>query len=79
MPWRWDLSTVANNLGLVAEAERGIALDNPPRDQAPPPPQPQLPGGAEAPVVPAVNCTTASGWMSRRSGCPTPRMVRRHP
>jgi hypothetical protein len=55
MPWRWDLSTVANNLGYVAEAARGIAPDNPPRDQPAPPPQPQMPGGAGAPVVPAVD------------------------
>jgi plastocyanin len=55
LPWRWDLSTVANNLGYVAEAARGIAPDNPPRDQPAPPPQPQLPGAADAPVVPAVD------------------------
>ena len=55
MPWRWDLSTVANNLGYVAEAARGISPDNAPRDQPAPPPQPQLPGGAGAPVVPAVD------------------------
>jgi plastocyanin len=55
LPWRWDLSTAANNLGYVAEAARGLAPDNPPRDQAPPPPQPQLAGGADAPVRPAVD------------------------
>jgi plastocyanin len=55
LPWRWDLSTVSNNLGYIAEAARGIAPDNAPRDQAPPPPQPQLPGGVDAPVAPAVD------------------------
>jgi hypothetical protein len=55
LPWRWDLSTVANNLGYVAEAARGIAPENSPRDQPHPPPQPQLPGGAAAPVIPAVD------------------------
>jgi hypothetical protein len=55
LPWRWDLSTVTNNLGYVAEAARGLAPDNAPRDQPHPPPQPQLPGGAAAPVTPAVD------------------------
>lgn len=55
LPWRWDLSTAANNLGYVAEAARGLAPDNPPREQAPPPPQPRLAGGAGAPVRPAVD------------------------
>jgi plastocyanin len=55
LPWRWDLSTAANNLGYVAEASRGLAPDNPPREQPPPPPQPQLAGGAAAPVRPAVD------------------------
>jgi hypothetical protein len=55
LPWRWDLSTVSNNLGYVAEAARGSAPHNLPRDQPPPPPQRQLPGGADAPVVPAVD------------------------
>jgi plastocyanin len=53
LPWRWDLSTVTNNLGYVAEAAHGIAPVNAPRDQPYPPPQPQLPGGAAAPVAPA--------------------------
>lgn len=55
LPWRWDLSTVANNLGYVAEAARGLTPDNPPRRQPAAPPQPQLAGGAQAPVVPAVD------------------------
>ena len=55
LPWRWDLSTVANNLGYIAEAARGLAPDNPPREQPAPPPQPQLTGGAAAPVRPAVD------------------------
>ena len=55
LPWRWDLSTVANNLGYVAEAARGLAPDNPPREQPAPPPQPQLAGGAGAPARPAVD------------------------
>jgi plastocyanin len=55
LPWRWDLSTVANNLGYVAEAARGSAPRNAPRDQPAPPPQPQLAGGADAPVRPAVD------------------------
>jgi Phospholipase_D-nuclease N-terminal len=50
-----DLSTTLQSLGQVAEANTGAAPDNRPEDAPVPPPQAQLPGGADAPVRPAVD------------------------
>jgi Phospholipase_D-nuclease N-terminal len=55
LPLRMDLSTTLQSLGLVAESNTGGAPSNPVRGQPAPPPQPQLPGGAAAPVRPAVD------------------------
>ncbi len=55
LPVRMDLSTTLASLGLVAEANTGAYPDNRPEDQPVPPPQEQLPGGAGAPVRPAVD------------------------
>ncbi|HEV8374244.1 MAG TPA: right-handed parallel beta-helix repeat-containing protein, partial [Actinomycetota bacterium] len=55
LPVRMDLSTTLQSLGLVAEANTGAAPDNRPEDAPVPPPQAQLPGGAGAPVRPAVD------------------------
>jgi len=54
LPVRMDLSTTLASLGLVAEANTGAYPANRPEDQPVPPPQEQLPGGAGAPVRPAV-------------------------
>jgi hypothetical protein len=50
-----DLSTTLASLGQVAEANTGAYPRNRPEDQPVPPPQEQLPGGAGAPVQPAVD------------------------
>jgi hypothetical protein len=55
LPVRMDLSTTLASLGLVAEANTGAYPANRPEDQPVPPPQAQLPGGAGAPVRPAVD------------------------
>jgi plastocyanin len=55
LPVRMDLSTTLASLGLVAEANTGAYPANRPEDQPVPPPQEQLPGGAGAPVRPAVD------------------------
>jgi plastocyanin len=55
LPVRMDLSTTLGNLGLVAEANTGAYPQNRPEDQPAPSPQDQLPGGAGAPVRPAVD------------------------
>jgi len=55
LPVRMDLSTTLQSLGLVAEANTGTYPDNPPEDAPVPPAQAQLPGGAGAPVRPAVD------------------------
>jgi plastocyanin len=54
LPARMDLSTTVQSLGLVAEGNTGAYPRNQSRDAPPPPPQRQLPGGAGAPVRPAV-------------------------
>ncbi|HKE97354.1 MAG TPA: right-handed parallel beta-helix repeat-containing protein [Actinomycetes bacterium] len=54
LPWRMDLSTTADSLGLLVEAGTGGVPGNRVQDVPPPAPQPQLPGGAGAPVRPAV-------------------------
>ena len=54
-----DLSTTLASLGQVAEANTGAYPVNRPEDQPAPPPQPQLPGGAGAPVRPAVDVFAA--------------------
>lgn len=53
LPWVGDLSTSTRLLGYVARARRGRYPSGAVADQPPPPPQPQLPGGAAAPVRPA--------------------------
>jgi plastocyanin len=55
LPVRMDLSTTLASLGQVAEANTGAYPRNRPEDQPAPPPQEQLPGGAGAPVRPAVD------------------------
>ena len=59
LPLRMDLSTTLASLGQVAEANTGAYPVNRPEDQPAPPPQPQLPGGAGAPVRPAVDVFAA--------------------
>jgi plastocyanin len=60
LPLRMDLSTTLASLGQVAEANTGAYPMNRPEDQPAPPPQPQLPGGAAAPVRPAVDVFAAA-------------------
>jgi plastocyanin len=55
LPLRMDLSTTLASLGQVAEANTGAYPVNRPEDQPVPPPQEQLPGGAGAPVRPAMD------------------------
>jgi plastocyanin len=55
LPLRMDLSTTLASVGQIAEANTGAYPRNRPEDQPAPPPQPQLPGGAGAPVRPAVD------------------------
>jgi len=55
LPVRMDLSTTLQSLGLVAEANTGTYPDNRPEDAPVPSAQAQLPGGADAPVRPAVD------------------------
>jgi hypothetical protein len=54
-PALWELGSVASLFGRVIE--RGLGLDTEVfyGDMPHPPDQPQMPGGADAPVVPAVN------------------------
>ncbi|MEX2550250.1 MAG: right-handed parallel beta-helix repeat-containing protein [Nitriliruptoraceae bacterium] len=54
LPSRYDLAPTLAFVGLVAEAEFGLQPVNDHRDTPVPPEQPQLPGGADAPVEPAV-------------------------
>ena len=55
LPWRWDFSATTEPLGRIAQASTGgrpdVAVGQAPK----PGPQPQMPGGANAPVIPAVN------------------------
>jgi plastocyanin len=55
LPLRMDLSTTLQSLSLVAEANTGAFPHNRSQDAPPAPPQPQMPGGATAPVRPAVD------------------------
>jgi plastocyanin len=55
LPVRMDLSTTLASLGQMAEANTGAYPVNRPEDQPAPPPQEQLPGGAGAPVRPAMD------------------------
>jgi hypothetical protein len=59
LPLRMDPSTTLASLGQVAEANTGAYPVNRPEDQPAPPPQEQLPGGAGAPVRPAVGVFAA--------------------
>ncbi len=53
LPWVGDLSTTSRMLGYFAQGQRGHYPRGEVFDQAAPPPQSQLPGGAGAPVRPA--------------------------
>jgi plastocyanin len=55
LPSRAALAPTLAFVGLVAEAEFGLQPENDHRDVPYPPDQPQLPGGADAPVRPAVD------------------------
>lgn len=55
LPSRSALAPTLAFVGLVAEAEFGLQPVNDHRDVPFPPAQPQMPGGADAPVVPAVD------------------------
>lgn len=55
LPSRSSLAPTLAFVGLVAEAEFGLQPVNDHRDVPYPPDQPQMPGGADAPVVPAVD------------------------
>jgi plastocyanin len=55
LPLRTDLSTTLASLGQIAEANTGAFPANRVEDQPTPPPQAQLPGGAAAPVRPAMD------------------------
>ncbi len=55
LPLRFDLSTTLQSLGIVAEANTGAYPHNRSQDAPAPAPQPRLPGGAAAPVHPAVD------------------------
>jgi hypothetical protein len=59
-PALWELGTVSSLFGRVIE--RGLGLDSEVfyGDMPHPGPQPQMPGGAEAPVVPAVDVFVAA-------------------
>jgi|GEM_PF-126453 len=54
LPSRQHLAPTLSFVGLVAESEFGLQPDNDHRDAPVPPDQTQMPGGAQAPVVPAV-------------------------
>ena len=58
LPLGMDLSTMALSLGRVAETHHEDYPKHRPEDAPPPPPQPQLPGGASAPVRPAMDVFT---------------------
>jgi plastocyanin len=60
LPVRMDLSTTLASLGQVAEANTGAYPRNRPEDQPAPPAQEQLPGGAGAPVRPAMDVFAAA-------------------
>ena len=55
LPSRAALAPTLAFVGLVAEAEFGLQPENDHRDVPYPPDQPQLPGGADAPVRPAID------------------------
>ncbi len=55
LPWRWDVSTTIEPLGRLTQALTDGRPDVPPAQAPKPGPQPQMPGGADATVVPAVN------------------------
>jgi plastocyanin len=55
LPHRTTIAPTLVSVGLVAEVGLGIKPDVDHRTMPPPPPQEQLPGGSDAPVVPAVD------------------------
>ncbi|HVD15107.1 MAG TPA: PLDc N-terminal domain-containing protein [Actinomycetota bacterium] len=58
LPVRMDFSTALHSLGSAAEGNTDAYPHIESRDVPPPPPQPGMPGGASAPVRPAVNVYT---------------------
>ncbi len=54
-PALWELGALSAQFGRVIERGLGLDPDTYYGDMPHPEPQPQMPGGAEAPVVPAVN------------------------
>ena len=54
-PSRSSIASMLSTIGLVAEVEFGLKPEVDHRTVPAPPPQPQLPGGADAPVRPAVD------------------------
>ena len=54
-PQSYELATTFASIGLVAEGELGLAHEVDYRELPAPPAQPQLPGGVDADVVPAVD------------------------
>jgi hypothetical protein len=67
-----DPSTTLASLGQVAEANTGAFPHNRPEDQPVPPPQEQLPGGAGAPVRPAMDVFAAARVDLARVPLPAP-------
>jgi plastocyanin len=61
LPLGMDLSTMALSLGRVAETHHQDYPKHRPEDAPAPPPQPQLPDGASAPVRPAVDVFARRG------------------
>jgi hypothetical protein len=54
-PALWELGSISAQFGRVVERELGLDPEVFYGDMPHPPPLPQMPGGADAPVVPAVN------------------------
>ncbi len=61
LPWRWDLTGTTNALGNLSEALTDARPEVPVAQAPKPGPQPQMPGGPDAPVVPAVNVFASYG------------------
>jgi plastocyanin len=55
LPWLFDLSGSTEQLGRVFENGTGARPENPVGSAPQPGPQPQMPGGPDAPVVPATD------------------------
>ncbi len=59
LPFRWALGSVTESLGRIAHGNTGGLPDVAHGEAPKPPPQPQMPGGADAPVQPAVDVFAA--------------------